>query len=105
LIIKKYPATTYQIKHSVGVDSGELFVARTGIRKYNDLVWVGAAANLAAKLCNLRDPMKASWITSGVFSSMLDESKYANDGRLMWESHNWKLYNSTIYGSNWTWPI
>ena len=37
-------------KQSVGIDTSELFVARTGIRRANDLVWVGRAANHAAKL-------------------------------------------------------
>ena len=33
----------------LGIDTSKLFVARTGIRKSNDLVWVGRAANYAAK--------------------------------------------------------
>lgn len=103
LILTKFQNTKYQIKHCVGVDSGKLFVARTGIRKYNDLVWVGKAANYSAKLCALRDPMKASWITSNVFSNMNDEAKYASDKRIMWESFNWKDYGISIYGSDWRW--
>lgn len=45
----KYHAT-YQLRHGVGIDSGRVLVARTGIRNDNDLVWVGRAANIAAKL-------------------------------------------------------
>lgn len=44
----QYSNSTYEIKQSVGVDTCKLFVARTGIRGSNDLVWVGNAANYAA---------------------------------------------------------
>ena len=54
-IKKQYPNTSYSVAHAVGIDTGKLFVARTGIRGSNDLVWVGRAANYAAKLCDLRD--------------------------------------------------
>src|SRR6266567_4120634 len=53
LMKKQYPNTAYQLKHVVGIDSSELFVARTGVRNDSDLVWVGRAANYAAKLCSL----------------------------------------------------
>jgi len=33
------------INHVVGIDTSDLFVARTGVRGANDLVWVGRAAN------------------------------------------------------------
>jgi class 3 adenylate cyclase len=46
-----YPNSAFQLKHSVGIDTSNLFVAKTGIRNSNDLVWVGRAANYAAKLC------------------------------------------------------
>lgn len=47
----QYPKSTYRLKHKVGIDTSSLFVARTGVRGANDLVWVGRAANHAAKLC------------------------------------------------------
>ena len=36
--------------HTVGIDSGKLLTAKIGVRVDSDLVWVGAAANYAAKL-------------------------------------------------------
>ncbi len=62
-----YPTTSYVLRQSVGIDSSSLFVARTGVRKYNDLVWVGRAANYAAKLCSLGDPSHPTHITQAVF--------------------------------------
>ena len=53
-IREEYPKTSYSIKHVVGIDTSSLFVARTGIRGANDLVWVGRAANydsLVKSLC------------------------------------------------------
>jgi len=37
----------------VGIDTSALFVARIGVRNDNDLVWVGRAANYAAKLTEI----------------------------------------------------
>ena len=49
----QYPNSIYIMRHVVGIASSNLFVARTGVRGANDLVWVGNAANYAAKLCSL----------------------------------------------------
>jgi class 3 adenylate cyclase len=95
--------SSFTIKHSVGIDTGSLFVARTGIRGSNDLVWVGGAANWAAKLSGLREENYSSWISQTVFSEMLDTSKYGKDGRIMWEQRQWK--GKTIYRSNWWWEL
>ncbi len=102
---KIYPNTDYVLNHVVGVDSGSILVARTGIKGSNDLVWVGRAANYAAKLCSLREEGYSSYIAKSVYENMIDNSKYSHDGRPMWESRTWSQYNSTIYRSGWTWPV
>lgn len=97
---KQYPDTTFKIKHTCGIDTSDLFVAKTGIRGSNDLVWVGRAANWAAKLTDLPNSHPTR-ITKSVFDVMLKEAKYASDGRLMWEKRSWTpMNNSTIYRSN-----
>ena len=50
-IVKEYPNKGYTLRQAVGVDSSSLFVAAVGVRGNNDLVWVGRAANYAAKMC------------------------------------------------------
>ena len=55
LMYKQYPSATYELKHVVGIDRSPLRAARTGARGANDLVWVGRAANYAAKLSSLPD--------------------------------------------------
>ena len=102
-ILKKcYPKTNYVIRQVVGIDTSNLFVASIGIRGANDLVWVGRAANYAAKLCSL-PPEYPSRITEAVYSKLNDSAKYSNDGKPMWKSTTW---NSTkIYRSTWRWEI
>lgn len=98
---KEYPQTTYQVQQAVGVDSSSLYASRTGIRGSNDIVWVGLAANYAAKLCGLRDGTYASWITKRVYDRLADEAKLSN-GQSMWEARTWtSMNNLDIYRSNW----
>src|SRR5207247_2234666 len=73
-------------------------------RGANDLVWVGRAANYAAKLAAL--PENYTYITKEVYDVMLPEVKTSADGRSMWEAVNWNTFdNRTIYQSNWWWRI
>ena len=67
----------------------------------NDLVWVGRAANYAAKLCNLREGYYTSWITGNVFMNMNDAVKLSN-GTAMWEEMRWTAMNNMqVYRSSW----
>lgn len=98
--LKEFYNTTYEVKHAVGIDTSSLFVARTGIRGANDLVWVGRAANYAAKLSGLREGGYTSWISKAVFDVLNKDAKYSRkDGSLMWEQRTWGTM--TIYRSNW----
>jgi len=95
-----YTSTNYTVQQAVGIDSGTLLVAKTGIRGANDLVWVGGAANYAAKLCALRDGAYTSWMTEAVHAAVLDEAKYYN-GEPMWTKKWWQGYSRTVYASSW----
>jgi class 3 adenylate cyclase len=98
----EYPKSEYTLKHSVGVDTSTLLIARTGIRGSNDLVWVGRAANYAAKLCALRQSNYASYITADVFKVMLEKVK-SSSGRSIWEATKWEEKGITVYRSSWIW--
>lgn len=99
----QYPKSTYEVRHVTGVDTSKLFVTRTGVRGANDLVWVGRAANHAAKLTGLSSDYP-SWITAEVFNSMNDEAKSSTDGRSMWEARTWTaMDHRSIYRSAWRW--
>ena len=105
-IMEQYQTTSFQLRQAVGIDTSPLLVARTGIRGANDLVWVGRAANYAAKLCSMPggNPYP-SVITGDVYNSMLDSAKYGYDGRNMWESHYWTERSMTVYSSRWWWKV
>lgn len=98
-IKKQYKNETYQIKHTIGIDNSNLFIARTGIRGANDLVWVGKAANHAAKLCSLPSCYPTR-ITANVYNCLNKTMKYS-DGKSMWEKVTWNEMNSIIYRSTW----
>ncbi len=66
LLKNQYPNESYRLKQVVGVDASDIFVTRIGVRNDNDLVWVGHAANYAAKLCGLNGKY-ATYITGDVF--------------------------------------
>lgn len=98
-----YTSTDYVLQHVVGIDRSALFVANAGVRGAKDLVWVGNAANIAAKLSVL--PHGYTYITKIVHDSMLDEVKL-NNGNSIWEARKWSGYDgSTIYRSNRRWKI
>ena len=100
----QYPSATYELKQTVGIDTSPLFISRTGIRGSNDLVWVGRAANYAAKLSDL-SPDYPTWITADVYSRLQEVAKITN-GKAMWESRLWtSMGNQTIYRSSWYWEV
>jgi class 3 adenylate cyclase len=104
LLKAQYSQSEFILRQTVGIDTSKLLVARTGVRGANDLVWVGRAANYAAKLTEL-DPEYPTWITLDVFKNMHESVKYGQ-GKSMWEERTWTAMNNmTIYRSNWWWSI
>ncbi|TWT64409.1 adenylate/guanylate cyclase domain-containing protein [Rubinisphaera italica] len=100
----QYPRDNFDVKQIVGIDTSNLFVARTGIRGSNDLVWVGRSANYAAKLCS-ESSYYPSWITGDVYNSLNDAAKYGKDSRNMWSSYWWEDRQITVYRSTWYWKV
>jgi class 3 adenylate cyclase len=102
---KQYPNSVYNLRHVIGIDTSNLFAARTGVRGANDLVWVGRSANYAAKLTTLPSTFP-TYITQEVFSQLHASTKIGGDGRQMWEAVSWNSFdNRTIYRSNWWWSL
>ncbi|OAJ60779.1 adenylate/guanylate cyclase [Paraburkholderia ginsengiterrae] len=95
----KWPADSYVLKHVVGIDASPLFVARTGIRGANDLVWVGPAANHAAKLAASPDTHQ-TYITPAVFGQ-LDIGLRAVNGVAVWETWQSNSLNYQVFRSTW----
>lgn len=95
----KHPTTDFVLRHVIGIDTSALRAARIGVHRDNDLVWVGRAANYAAKLCN--DASNSIWITSSVYDPMMSTVK-TYKGTNMWV---WKMWPAKpemkIFGTSW----
>lgn len=97
--------TDYKLEHSTGIDTSNVLVSRVGVRNDNDLVWIGRAANFAAKLSDL--PKGYTYITDSVFDNC-DESVRlgGNPKKSMWEERSWTAMNKIrIYRSSWRWNV
>ena len=97
---------SFKINHGVDVDTGTVLIVRAGARGANDLISIGRAPNLAAKLSDIRDPNHQSFITASVYDRLSDESKFGGkDKKNMWEQRTWKFLGESIvvYRSNWQW--
>lgn len=103
---KQYVGNTVNVSQIVGIDTSAVRVARTGVRGDNDLVWVGRAANYAAKLTEIKQAER-TWITEAVYNRLLDEAKYGgNPKQDMWKQYRWTEHDrSAIYGSTYWWSI
>lgn len=103
---KRYPTADYKIQHVVGIDTSTIYAARTGVRGDNDLVWVGTAANHAAKLTALSADYP-TWITDKVFEKLNGKQKYGGDPeRLIWENRTWTAMGGVdIHRCNWHWSL
>lgn len=100
----QYGNDTYQMSHVVGIDTSSILASRIGVRNDNDIVWVGRAANYAAKLSSLNGGHSV-YLTGDVFDKLHESAKFGGDPRrLMWEQRSWTNMNSMrIYGSDWIW--
>jgi class 3 adenylate cyclase len=99
-----YKNSTFTCNHVVGIDTSKLLVAKTGIRGSNDLVWVGRAANHAAKLSSLPHA-RPTYISADIYKNIDDEAKTSN-GKDMWTALKWNTFDDRlIYGSNYWWSF
>lgn len=103
---RRYPDTIFEVKQVVGIDTSGVRAARTGVRGGNDIVWVGRAANYAAKLTSL-NLVDRTWITEDAFNKLHDEAKFGGPEKLlMWKRFYWSQQaDLPIYGSSWWWPV
>lgn len=99
-----YPGS-FSIAHCTGVAMGTTLLVRGGVRNNNDLVSIGKAPNIAAKLSALRTG-HGSYITDDVYSLLNKSVKYGGeDDRPMWSKHTQAIAgrSTTLYRSTWWW--
>mgnify|MGYP001222938476 CR=1 FL=1 len=103
-----YSRPYFNIEHCTGIDTSEVFVIRGGPKIDNDLVWIGRAANAAAKLSDVRDGY-TTVISEDVYDHMNDMRKYLNDTedghvrKYIWVSKDWNEIKgiNKIYRTHW----
>lgn len=103
-MLKKWD-TDFVVKHTVGIDVSDLRAVRTGVRGDNDLVWVGRAANWAAKLTTLPSTTYTTYITKAVYDNLSAACK-TTESKSMWDVTVWaEQKNMTVYQSHWQWSF
>lgn len=96
----------FVLEHCVGVHRSDLLVVRGGIRDNSDLVFIGTAPNIAAKLSDTRNAPYRSYITWQVYNHLSKSAKIdAKTGRNFWEKRTLTLAGESwpCYRSSWWW--
>jgi adenylate cyclase len=98
----------WNFDQTVGIDHSSVHVARAGLRNDNDLIWVGRAPNIAARLSAIRHGNYSTLITEDVYKALAWTAKYSRNGfENMWTEFPWpagvKLGVPKVYGSCWRW--
>lgn len=101
---QRYKNSKYVMRHVTGIDSTKIMATKAGIRNSNDIVWIGKAANHAAKLSSMSDEYP-TWITDSVYDKIHKSAKFSNE-KNMWEKRIWtSQHNRRIYRSTYWWEI
>ena len=92
-----------------GLDEGEIFAVRVGIRGINDVAWVGRCINTSAKLANTVTYPQPIAITRAVYDRLNNDRKFAEkDGEHMWSDERMQVIggvNRAIRTTNYWWSI
>lgn len=98
---EQYPELGFKVRQKIGIDASKVMVARTGMRGNNELVWVGTAANNAAKLA-ARSTAYPSYISEAVYKKLAIWPKYSKDKKIpMWQDLGIGDQGFRVYGSTW----
>ncbi|MGL5827177.1 MAG: adenylate/guanylate cyclase domain-containing protein [Nocardioides sp.] len=103
-LIAEWDDFAWTMNHGIGIDTGGAMIVRGGVRGDNDLISIGHAPNIAAKLSEERGS-KSTYISADVYDHIADEAKYSK-GANMWSKIGTKSFggrNVTYYGSSYWW--
>jgi uridylate cyclase len=101
---RKWGVFGWTMQHGVGIDTGEALIVRGGVGADDDLVCVGRAPNIAAKLSKIRSG-ESIFVTKPVLDDLPDHMRRAASGD-MWNALGTQLYGRsrvTYYGSWYYW--
>ena len=103
---KIYSSKNFTVRHTVGVDTSVIHVARIGVKNDNDLVWVGKAANHAAKLTAISNEGFPVRISKAIYDNMHSGCHRDGNGNSVWNERLWtEMGSQTIYMTNATYQI
>lgn len=87
------------IKHCIGVDTGEVVAVRAGTRNNNDLIWIGKAPSLAAKLSDIREHPYEVYITNTCYTAIGGKNQVNDKGECIWKAVTVQFAgeNQTVY--------
>lgn len=96
----------FTLSHGTGIASGDAFLARGGVRDNNDLISIGRAPNVAAKLSDIKNPPYRTYMTEDAYNKMANDGK-DSDGKDMWSPEMREVGGEqiTVYRSSWGWVI
>lgn len=88
---------SFEIHHATGIDQGTVFLVRGGIYGSNELISIGRAPNLAAKLSDLREGSYSTYVTKSVYDKMMSSAKRRLNGASdIWEQRSWNYCGESI---------
>lgn len=97
------------IKPGCGIASSDALLVRGGVRRSSsDLVSVGVAPNLAAKLSDIRHAPYTTQIGAGTYKMLTKVTMLSKDGVDMWQGpHSLDMGNGSYsyYRSSYFWPL
>ncbi|MBB4687398.1 adenylate/guanylate cyclase domain-containing protein [Amycolatopsis jiangsuensis] len=100
----KWTDLQWAMKHGIGIDTGSAMLVRGGVHGQNDIVSIGSAPNIAAKLSDIRSSRSIN-ISKAVYDKLNEKSKYSS-GVDMWTKEGQKEIGGklvTYYGSSYHW--
>lgn len=90
-----------------GLDDGDIYAVRVGIRGTNDVAWVGRCTNTAAKLSDVLRGTSNIGVTRAVYDR-LNGRRLEKDGRQKWSDEKWDTFGGlkrAYRTSNWWWGV
>ena len=78
----------FEVHHRSGIDDGHTFIVRGGARDNSDLVSIGDAPNIAAKLSAIRGESGSITVTSRIHDALFDYNRTAKSGENMWKERS-----------------
>lgn len=84
-----------RITHGIGIDYGTSRAVRAGIRNNNDLIWIGRAPSLAAKMSDIRDYPFCVYLSKNSYD-VLEDSAKTPGGINIWEKAYFAFSGTTV---------